>query len=106
SRHIEGVALVVVVQIYVVQAFFCSSRRRHTRAKRDWSSDVCSSDLSLTACTILPPVKLNTCKSPVNTALIATPIKIMRSGSRPDFQEKEYTRINASAPPIKANNGT
>src|SRR5699024_11703093 len=22
-----------------------SSRRRHTRAKRDWSSDVCSSDL-------------------------------------------------------------
>src|SRR5699024_11949609 len=23
----------------------CSSRRRHTRAKRDWSSDVCSSDL-------------------------------------------------------------
>src|SRR5699024_1708154 len=25
--------------------FFCSSRRRHTRSKRDWSSDVCSSDL-------------------------------------------------------------
>src|SRR5699024_11537320 len=24
----------------------CSSRRRHTRSKRDWSSDVCSSDLS------------------------------------------------------------
>src|SRR5699024_11632090 len=25
---------------------FCfSSRRRHTRSKRDWSSDVCSSDL-------------------------------------------------------------
>src|SRR5699024_11662389 len=23
-----------------------SSRRRHTRSKRDWSSDVCSSDLS------------------------------------------------------------
>src|SRR6266576_2575624 len=27
--------------------FFCfSSRRRHTRSLRDWSSDVCSSDLS------------------------------------------------------------
>src|SRR5207249_6063053 len=26
--------------------FFFSSRRRHTRSKRDWSSDVCSSDLS------------------------------------------------------------
>src|SRR5260370_5303935 len=24
---------------------FCSSRRRHTRFKCDWSSDVCSSDL-------------------------------------------------------------
>src|SRR5699024_11399740 len=28
--------------------FFFSSRRRHTRSKRDWSSDVCSSDLSFT----------------------------------------------------------
>src|SRR5699024_12167062 len=27
-------------------SFFVSSRRRHTRSKRDWSSDVCSSDLS------------------------------------------------------------
>src|SRR5699024_11501578 len=27
--------------------FFFSSRRRHTRSKRDWSSDVCSSDLPL-----------------------------------------------------------
>src|SRR5699024_5725189 len=26
---------------------FFSSRRRHTRSKRDWSSDVCSSDLFL-----------------------------------------------------------
>src|SRR5256884_8401955 len=28
--------------------FFFSSRRRHTRCSRDWSSDVCSSDLSIT----------------------------------------------------------
>src|SRR3989442_2346271 len=27
--------------------FFFSSRRRHTRCGRDWSSDVCSSDLSV-----------------------------------------------------------
>src|SRR5699024_11636761 len=26
-----------------------SSRRRHTRSKRDWSSDVCSSDLEIVA---------------------------------------------------------
>src|SRR3712207_2400508 len=29
-----------------VFVFFFSSRRRHTRYWRDWSSDVCSSDLS------------------------------------------------------------
>src|SRR5207249_6266056 len=29
--------------------FFFSSRRRHTRSKRDWSSDVCSSDLPVSA---------------------------------------------------------
>src|SRR2546429_10012173 len=27
--------------------FFFSSRRRHTRCSRDWSSDVCSSDLEI-----------------------------------------------------------
>src|SRR5436305_9785385 len=27
--------------------FFFSSRRRHTRCGRDWSSDVCSSDIAL-----------------------------------------------------------
>src|SRR5690606_40948662 len=29
-------------------SFFFSSRRRHTRFSRDWSSDVCSSDLGST----------------------------------------------------------
>src|SRR5690606_41048510 len=35
--------------------FFFSSRRRHTRFSRDWSSDVCSSDLKPTtqACGLL-----------------------------------------------------
>src|SRR5207249_6922058 len=31
-----------VMEYFIV---FFSSRRRHTRSKRDWSSDVCSSDL-------------------------------------------------------------
>src|SRR5690606_40903232 len=30
----------------VIFGFFFSSRRRHTRFSRDWSSDVCSSDLN------------------------------------------------------------
>src|SRR5699024_11270010 len=35
-------------RVYVWFLFFFSSRRRHTRSKRDWSSDVCSSDLCST----------------------------------------------------------
>src|SRR5690625_7325618 len=31
---------------YCLFMFFFSSRRRHTRWPRDWSSDVCSSDLA------------------------------------------------------------
>src|SRR3989442_11862343 len=31
--------------VLVLWVFFFSSRRRHTRCGRDWSSDVCSSDL-------------------------------------------------------------
>src|SRR3712207_8688246 len=34
---------------HVLRFFFFSSRRRHTRYWRDWSSDVCSSDLKLLA---------------------------------------------------------
>src|SRR5258707_9219357 len=33
--------------LVLLPTFFFSSRRRHTRYWRDWSSDVCSSDLSL-----------------------------------------------------------
>src|SRR6478752_10307217 len=32
--------------------FFFSSRRRQTRCSRDWSSDVCSSDLAGTSATV------------------------------------------------------
>src|ERR1035441_11010199 len=35
-------------RIHVLFFFFFSSRRRHTRCLSDWSSDVCSSDLSWT----------------------------------------------------------
>src|SRR5690348_17684013 len=33
--------------MFIILFFFFSSRRRHTRWTGDWSSDVCSSDLSL-----------------------------------------------------------
>src|SRR5205814_6192091 len=34
------------IKIVIFSFFFFSSRRRHTRCLSDWSSDVCSSDLS------------------------------------------------------------
>src|SRR5207249_6667295 len=43
--------------------FFFSSRRRHTRSKRDWSSDVCSSDLSGR---VLQMAQKTTPKKPMN----------------------------------------
>src|SRR5438445_4521879 len=36
----------LILFFFVFFFFFFSSRRRHTRYWRDWSSDVCSSDLS------------------------------------------------------------
>src|SRR5690606_39435512 len=39
--------------------FFFSSRRRHTRFSRDWSSDVCSSDLNAARVRELGQHKLN-----------------------------------------------
>src|SRR5437868_1282278 len=35
----------MIIYFVLLFFFFFSSRRRHTRSKRDWSSDVCSSDL-------------------------------------------------------------
>src|SRR2546429_4701248 len=40
----------------VIVLFFFSSRRRHTRCSRDWSSDVCSSDLFVTLAAILTAI--------------------------------------------------
>src|SRR5205807_4770429 len=51
-RRVVGVGLrLVKVNMYVRSyvGFFFSSRRRHTRLQGDWSSDVCSSDLTLVA---------------------------------------------------------
>src|SRR6266536_936371 len=38
-------ATATVIGVIVLHQFFFSSRGRHTRSTRDWSSDVCSSDL-------------------------------------------------------------
>src|SRR5207249_8673529 len=44
--------------------FFFSSRRRHTSSKRDWSSDVCSSDLvALVSCDVYRPAAIEQLKA-------------------------------------------
>src|SRR2546429_4523175 len=47
TRHLTSESSVSVNQKHLLLSFvfFFSSRRRHTRCSRDWSSDVCSSDL-------------------------------------------------------------
>src|SRR5256885_10285235 len=51
-EHADVEAAVHELECYFV--FFFSSRRRHTRLQGDWSSDVCSSDLTgLTVCVAL-----------------------------------------------------
>src|SRR5712664_957468 len=50
SECVERLVIVFFIFIapfLVAHPFFFSSRRRHTRSDRDWSSDVCSSDLML-----------------------------------------------------------
>src|SRR2546422_5217809 len=49
--------------------FFFSSRRRHTRCSRDWSSDVCSSDLGKRAVELAKQVLA---KDPDNPAWMDT----------------------------------
>src|SRR5947209_16284186 len=67
--------------------FFFSSRRRHTRYWRDWSSDVCSSDLRSVA-------RTSSCLTAPR--LPCTPIAGSRSSSRPFA--KSSRRRDGSAP--------
>src|SRR5699024_11706645 len=61
------------------QIFIFSSRRRHTRSKRDWSSDVCSSDLVVSGAgsDITGPADLAGKKVAVNSLGAAGDLTIM-----------------------------
>src|SRR5690606_41135028 len=49
SPYVRSLPAMCGWYVVIVFFFFFSSRRRHTRFSRDWSSDVCSSDLRLDA---------------------------------------------------------
>src|SRR2546428_6482854 len=64
------------ISCYFFFFFFFSSRRRHTRSDRDWSSDVCSSDLVRR---VTPP-----------------PTIIPTSGWKLTHVDRKSTRLNSS----------
>src|SRR5699024_12118605 len=83
--------------------FFFSSRRRHTRSKRDWSSDVCSSDLNPTypfsniAVNLEVVNKIVTLAITTELAIIQVKIVICWScwnETEKAFKEKSETPIN------------
>src|SRR5947209_9952753 len=65
--------------------YFFSSRRRHTRYWRDWSSDVCSSDL-----TVAPP----------STSASPNGIELANAGAGGVWPATP--RITSSAPPLES----
>src|SRR5690554_7293587 len=64
--------------------FFFSSRRRHTRCGRDWSSDVCSSDLK-TPCVIQ-----------MHALLRASPLLLTSLFQHCYGLDRKSTRLNSS----------
>src|SRR5208282_6313381 len=64
--------------------FFFSSRRRHTRCYRDWSSDVCSSDL--TRWTIEAPTSLEFDDvTGLRVRLIAGSVAVLATDGKPSL---------------------
>src|SRR2546421_8211141 len=84
-------ALIVHVYSSVVLCFysfffFFSSRRRHTRSDRDWSSDVCSSDLQsappASTCATCSASRLRSADRTLVAMRIPPPLVITGSGPR------------------------
>src|SRR5699024_12195092 len=83
--------------------FFFSSRRRHTRSKRDWSSDVCSSDLELSNLT-----QVNGSEDSCGTQSLMKRFQqfqyllkkiffiLLVKGNRISLQDRKSTRLNSS----------
>src|SRR5690349_24385755 len=71
--------LLIQVSCHFFFFFFFSSRRRHTRSLRDWSSDVCSSDLM--ECTLDLLLLRTLALGPLHGAAIADRVFQMTNGA-------------------------
>src|SRR5215207_10579631 len=74
----------ILARGHYLAVFFFSSRRRHTRSTRDWSSDVCYSDLNPAA---------STRPSKVESRQLS-----QSNSSRPwtSLKDRKSTRLNSS----------
>src|SRR3989442_509219 len=74
----------LVPNLYACQrSFFFSSRRRHTRCGRDWSSDVCSSDLGQLGVWSAEHGTRYREPSPIQTSNPSERLFVTTNGSRP-----------------------
>src|SRR5690606_40565400 len=73
--------------------FFFSSRRRHTRFSRDWSSDVCSSDLHEHG--QHPQVAVAVASHRVRVQESRGDAKILRGGHRPAV-DRDLVRVRSA----------
>src|SRR6266496_4586876 len=74
---------VSVLQPPATLSFFFSSRRRHTRSLRDWSSDVCSSDL------------LRRCAAAVTAGILAAGVVISVGGPAGAAPQPTVSQVQA-----------
>src|SRR2546429_1838650 len=73
--------------------FFFSSRRRHTRCSRDWSSDVCSSDLASEGSAFVVASSEGLASA---TARPNENGEACQSSQRPARRDRKSTRLNSS----------
>src|SRR6266508_335509 len=85
--------------MYII-CFFFSSRRRHTRWPRDWSSDVCSSDL-----TRHPGVFVGYFRDPEATARAKEPDGWLHTGDVGEWVEGTHVKITDRAKDIIITSG-
>src|SRR5699024_11861154 len=77
-----------------LRSFFFSSRRRHTRSKRDWSSDVCSSDLPVLGRgdAVITPSSYSRELVSAPKYGVRRPIHVLSNGIDTDFFRPDPTR--------------
>src|SRR5699024_11404487 len=77
-------------------SFFFSSRRRHTRSKRDWSSDVCSSDLGSEIAPLLGTGFSQVSNRGHRSTGGLRRLQVYRLRLQVDEEDRKSTRLNSS----------